>query len=345
MLIQQALLLLAAGQVSPQMERDAKGVPFFIDSRVQGYARQVLRKAMSNLAPADRENVVFVDLDDHPYANRPSLLREIYQPKKIGRDRFLDDQGEPFVAPPFPAKPQPPVSFRPMVWPPAVYAGSGPYRQVYSKVPASATAAGSSWESATIHLPGSTNISIADPTSETAFVYMGGWGGTGSGGAVDAGWQYSSVNNNWSAVVRREGSAQWSYATRYNADQDVNLKFYAPADNQVAIAWTATPYPTGTRIQRTMTFAMGAGYGWKANGNGCILKRMTSIGQDTEDFTTGSYIHNTHWSACLLGTSSTSNAAWGATNTGGFFNYPNTTVVATTYVSQSDETDNVSCNQ
>lgn len=77
MTILTALLLFANGQGWPQNERDPKGNAFFIDPSVRGAARKVLRRVMLNLAPQERENVVFVDSDDRPYANPPSLLREI----------------------------------------------------------------------------------------------------------------------------------------------------------------------------------------------------------------------------------------------------------------------------
>ena len=135
----------------------------------------------------------------------------------------------------------------------------------------------------------------------------------------------------------------WAYTTsRFIPDEEDNLKFYVPSDNNVAIAWTATPYPTGTRTQRTMVFAEAAGYGWNASGAGCIMKRMTSIAQAPEDLLSGSYIKNIRWYSCLIGSSSTSNRAWAAADVGGYQSYPSgSPKVSVAYVGPAEETDSI----
>ncbi len=306
---------------------------------------------MRTLAPEDRENVVYVDLDNRVYANKPELLQDLYLAPMATDNSYISPTGEVVAVPRLTSRP---ASFgrvtplgvgavSPLVVTPAPDSGgTGPFRRVYS---GATTTAGYSWESASISLKGSSNVYTDPAGTDAAEVYEGGWGATA--GAVDAGFQYSSTYNNWSAIVQREtptGIQIWVYPTsRFISDEEDNLKFYVPSDNNVAIAWTATPFPTGTRTQRTMVFAEAAAYGWQASGAGCIMKRMTSIAQQPpEDLFSGSYVKNIRWYGCLIGASSTSNHAWTSADVGGYQSYPSgSPKVSVTYVGPAEETDTI----
>jgi hypothetical protein len=123
---------------------------------------------------------------------------------------------------------------------------------------------------------------------------------------VDGGLQYSEKRNDWALFMHCAGFAFQSYNDRrFVAGQNVTLRFYVPADNVLAVAATGRDGSGGTvtetLIQDARFFpdaspldAAGdpgkpTGYGWRADGSGCILKRMTNIDQTPKEFDTASY--------------------------------------------------------
>lgn len=328
-----------------------------IDASVTAHGRQVLMSIMQKLDLEDRENIISVDLNNRVYTNRPELLQNLHFAPMEKDNSYVSSNGEVIAIPRLTNRPNAAGNVMPLtgdtssplvVTPGPNSGGTGPFRRVYSRA---TTTTGYSWESAYVLLQNPSGIKIAATTpADIAYVYEGGWGA--NGGAVDAGFQYSTANisnssGNWAAVVQREsssGAQLWGYTpSRFYSYEEDNLKFYVPSDNMVAIAWTATAIAEGSRNEITMAFAEAAGYGWKANGAGCILKRMTSIGQTPpENLNDGSYIKGTEWYNCLIGKSQTSNHSWTATDVGGYQNYPaNSSKVSVNYVSPSQETDTI----
>lgn len=167
---------------------------------------------------------------------------------------------------------------------PPTFTGTGPYRRVYS-------ATGASYLSVSVFLPGSSQVTMSG--SDTAYVYVGGWGANGAG-AVDAGFQYSPTFNNWSLFAAGVGVGRVNYgtsATRMAANQTVQLSF---AVTQSGTNVTLTVQATGTQINNaglvTQSVALANVAGWSPGGQN-TLKRMTSIAQvGGDNFTSGSRI-------------------------------------------------------
>ena len=71
------------------------------------------------------------------------------------------------------------------------------------------------------------------------------------------------------------------------------------------------------------------------------LKRMTSIAQDTQNLSDGSYIDGVDWSNSTIGTSAATAVPWLAAETGGYQSYTSN-VVSVNYVNAGSETDSIS---
>ena len=152
---------------------------------------------------------------------------------------------------------------------PPPFPGTGPYRRVYSDT-------GASYLSVSVFLPGATQVAMSG--SDTAYVYVGGWGANGAG-AVDAGFQYSPTFNNWSLFAAGVGVGRINYgtsATRMAANQAVQLSF---AVTQAGTNVNLTVQATGTQINGaglvTQSLTLANVAGWTPGGQN-TLKRMTT---------------------------------------------------------------------
>lgn len=217
---------------------------------------------------------------------------------------------------------------------PPQFPGTGPYRRVYSDT-------GASYLSVSVFLPGSPQVSMSG--SDTAYVYVGGWG-AGGAGAVDAGFQYSPTFNNWSLFAAGVGVGRINYgssSTRMAANQTVRLSF---AVTQSGTNVNLTVQATGTQINGaglvTQSLSLANVSGWSPGGQN-TLKRMTSIAQAGGDnFTSGSWINGVAWSNAVIGLDATSATTWTG---GGVQNYPTIPAVVTVnYVNAANETDAIS---
>jgi len=217
---------------------------------------------------------------------------------------------------------------------PPQYPGTGPYRRVYSET-------GASYLSVSVFLPGSPRVSMSG--SDTAYVYVGGWGASGAG-AVDAGFQYSPTFNNWSLFAAGVGVGRVNYgssSTRMAANQTVQLSFGV---TQSGTNVNLTVQATGTQINGaglvTQSLSLANVAGWSPGGQN-TLKRMTSIAQAGGDnFTSGSWISGVVWSNAVIGLDAASASPWTG---GGVQNYPTSpAVVSVTYVNAANETDAIS---
>jgi hypothetical protein len=218
---------------------------------------------------------------------------------------------------------------------PSEYTGTGTYRRVYSH-------SGYSRMSSYVTLPGSSSISMH--TGDTAYVYMGGWGTNGQG-AVDAGFQYSPTNNNWSLFMSAAGVGRVDDpGTRFSASQSVFLKFLVVQQGSrttLEVIANGTDI-NGVAVQRQLTLQNVPG--WSVSGTN-TLKRMTSIAQSGDHFSDGSYLDGVHWYSSMIGTTQSNMHPWAAADTGGYQSYPSTPgVVTVQYVNAGEETDSINLN-
>lgn len=211
--------------------------------------------------------------------------------------------------------------------------GTGPYRRITSL-------AAYSWEAAYVHLPGGSEISdhnytgYQDYNGDTGHVYMGGWGQ--SGGNVDAGLMHSTYYDNWAPIFNIAGVGVISYPERFASNQDVYLKFNIPSNGNIQLSVSGKLY--GSSTVTTYTHVEAAS-GFVYNGSN-ILKRNTTIGQKTENLSSGSWIHNVHWYSSQIGLSSTNYHSWQAADTYSYCTYTSE-VVSVSYVNAGEETDNI----
>ncbi len=60
---------------------------------------------MRTLAPEDRENVVYVDLDNRVYANKPELLQDLYLAPMATDNSYISPTGEVVAVPRLTSRP------------------------------------------------------------------------------------------------------------------------------------------------------------------------------------------------------------------------------------------------
>jgi hypothetical protein len=263
------------------------------------------------------------------------LSREVWKAPQAYDRCFIHRTGDKFTLRKVPPQPEPPLVFE--AGRHASNAGiarqieaefgtnSGPFRRVLSRPP-STKRPGFSWMSTSVHLPGA--IDLAEQGDDTACVYTGGWGGRG--GAVDAGFVHSRTRHNWSLFVRREvpvtSSKQptgqtFSLLKRFKEDQDVRLTLSVPADDTVAITAVGVDL-SGKPLKRTVMVAMDPQFEWRADGRANILKRITTIAQNKEDFSRAEKIVGVHWFSptatsgpCRIGWNWRNNHDWSTSDT------------------------------
>ncbi len=215
---------------------------------------------------------------------------------------------------------------------------SGPYRRVYSK-------AGFAYQYSKIFLPsdvsGTMKILNDSGHGDTAFVYMGGWGG--KGGAVDAGFQHgrymNGVQDDWSPffLVQQMGGPSAITLTdqkqadgapwRLLAGQEVELSFWVTKEADLTIlSMTMKGITNLDRQPATLTLRAPIDYrfGWDALGGANILKRMTTIGQTrgNQNLATGSYMAGVNWNSSTIGLTATNAQPWQSKHTGGYCTFP-----------------------
>jgi len=209
------------------------------------------------------------------------------------------------------------------------YKGTGAYREVCSFV-------GNGFENGTVYLPSAAKgeVFIGAP-GDVPYVYMGGF----VPDAVDAGWQYSPTYDNWAPIINAKGvftlcedvSPQCS---RVPGGTTVQMSFQINQDDQtVSLSWTCN----SCNGQFTLTSKNTV----KVDINNCLVKRITSIAQDKENFGTGSNITNVQWSGCMLGPSPADAQQWDGSSVSNYINYPDKTVIQVGFQDPSDETDAV----
>jgi hypothetical protein len=158
-----------------------------------------------------------------------------------------------------------------------VFTGTGPYRRLITKP-------GYSYVAGTVFLP--CKAARLHASFETAFAYVGGWGTGKAGKAIDAGFQRSDLHDNYSAFVLAQDFRQISKFPRFTCGQSVDFRFYAASDSELRLCTKGRT--TNGRVEVVEARLKHAStYGWPADGggsgDGIVLKRMTTIGQDNAD--------------------------------------------------------------
>lgn len=340
-------------------DKTAISIQSNISASIQGTERQIIANAMQGLSLEDQKNVIYITEDGTIYANKPELKDTVEKFKKINANLFEDSQGNRYALPAQTEKPNfvgstPPTTTmstygltdEPFIlnndsiniftapYPP-LDGKTGPYRRVFSKP-------NYAWSSAYVYLPGGSNIKDSNGPNtigDAGFVYLGGWGNTGS--AVDAGFIHGSTNSDWAPMIQINGTP-YGQSERLSEAQNAYLKFLVNANNKIAMAYSAIKKSTGTQISQT--FVMDAP-GFSLSG-GNIMKRMTTIGQKTQNMYSGSYIKNVHWYNTLIGLSDSSYHAWSSSDQAtddysGYHTYPDSTKVTVNFVNAGEETDTI----
>jgi len=231
---------------------------------------------------------------------------------------------------------------------------TGPFHGVYSQP-------GYAFEEAEVYLPSvhahPPGLYLHRPgTSDTAYVYLGGQSRTG--GAVDAGFQHSPTRDNWALFITCEGFPfHVSRYQRFAAGQVVDLRFYVPADNYVAVSAAGIDI-TGRHVVRTVVLDVGkypsneppaptglsgepTRFSWSASGDGNILKRMTSIAQHRQSWSTRSFMRGIRWQNVRIGRGADRLHTWTGDDEAAAVNWPDKKHVVVDHRTSSDETVNI----
>lgn len=167
---------------------------------------------------------------------------------------------------------------------------TGPYRRVYSTP-------GHNYLYARLVLPCRAAHLFGDANNhdvESGYVYTGGWGSTGAGQGIDAGfmkssWQDGSDKDAYSLFILYKGTMIVKQKKtdldlpRYKCDAEVDMVF-APESNQViGVTAVGTDVDGNARTEHlSVPLAAGDGWGTSSAGSetdGAVVKRMTTIGQ------------------------------------------------------------------
>lgn len=99
------------------------------------------------------------------------------------------------------------------------------------------------------------------------------------------------------------------------------MKFYVTGTNEATLAVSGI---TTAGVNQTYTIVRSGVSGWTPNGSGIRLKRMTTIGQSTENLNSGSYMKGVHWHDITIGYYSGTSliySGWTSTQSGGYHLY------------------------
>lgn len=290
---------------------------FFISSDLPTEEIEIMTEIMKELPALDRENVIYFSADGNVYANRSELKNNVETSRYIGDGIYTWENGESFVLPE--------EKFDYSLSSYACDGTKGPYRRAYSNP-------GYAYYEGNVYLPSASEVNDQSQPggNDTAYIYTGGRNVT----EVDAGFQYGKTNEDWAFFNRPFGQEHKSGA-RYRPGQTVTLKFYVSSDGKVTVSTTGIRM--GETSPSTQTLVADAP-GWKSNGSGNVLKRITSIGQSSNNFNSGSYVKNVKWSNSKIGTTSSNAQQWLAAQTGGYCSFPNSNIVNVNFVNAGEET-------
>ena len=235
---------------------------------------------------------------------------------------------------------------------------TGPFHGVYSQP-------GYSFEEAEVYLPSDharpPGLYLHRPGStDTAYVYLGGQSRTG--GAVDAGFQHSPSRDNWALFITCEGFPfHVSRFQRFASGQTVDIRFFVPADNYVAVSASGLDI-TGRHVTRTVVLdvdkypstappapgtlaGQSTRFTWTASGDGNILKRMTSIAQHRQSWSTRSFMRGIRWRNVRIGKGADRLHEWTFDDEAETVNWPDKRHIVVDARTPADETVNILLNR
>lgn len=296
-----------------------------IDSTITGQWRNLITAVMREL-PADRRANVVYFLPDGRILSNHVALAAASRTYRIENGTYSDMSGHVYAVPR--NDPMPPQSSRLPVplygTPPTNSGGTGAFRRVYSQ-PNFGT------EDATFNA--ACNASHMSST-DTPYIYGGGWGNFGY--AVDAGFQYGS-DGRLTSFVKTQSSGQMNLGP-YQLECGYPTTFYfTPLSNTQGYLSTIGTTTTGmSGYGDTLVFSLDPNGGWSQRCSGCVLKRMVSIAQKSENlsdqsnFAVAGNSPLINWTASTVGyvTSCNGSDCYGYTYQwtsyqGGYQSYPN----------------------
>lgn len=298
----------------------------FIDPNIQGKERRIIAEILKILPVEDRENVYYFAPDGNVYVNKQKLKANITTYTQIGDNTFKTNLGEIFTGLDHSTDKLPRLASYSCTF------AHGPYRRVFSK-------SGYSYYSGSVYLPSDSEVEDGSipgqGNGDTAYIYTGGRSSTGT--EVDAGFQHGETYDDWALFIKpSDNSNNKQNGPRFSAGQHVDIEFSVPQDGKVSLK--ATGIVRGESIRTSHTLITDAS-GFKANGTGNILKRLTSIAQTTENYGSGSFVKNVKWYNSKIGTSKNNATQWLANQTDGYCIYPSDkNVVHVNYVNAGEET-------
>ncbi|WP_028309054.1 hypothetical protein [Desulfitibacter alkalitolerans] len=304
----------------------------YIDASIMGEEKQIIYDVIKNLPASDRENVIFFAEDGTIYANKPELKESWTQYEKVEGNTYQDQEGNILIGPMDEGQSSELITIQSYT----CTGTEGPYRRVHSK-------SGYAWYGGNVYLPSKAKNEVKDQNysggnRDTSYIYTG--GRSSSGIEVDIGFLHNTNagtngNGNWGAFRRVAGGTMYSAPVRFAPGQTIYWKFYVPQYNQIALYFEAIPDGDTTKISYTI---VGDATGWKKNGTGNIIKRITHIAQPQTNLTTGSYLKNVRWSNSKIGLSDSQSTNWLSNQTGGTCLFPNSSIVKVNFADYSQET-------
>jgi len=217
------------------------------------------------------------------------------------QNTYVNDDGATFTGPPVQTKPN-------GVGAPADVAGqanTGPFRRIYSKL-------GYANVRGDVFLPcrAANFAQSGGKAVESGFAYVGGWGATDYGAAVDAGFvkstkQDGSTADNYALFIRidrKDGYATLPREQRFGCDHTAHFVFSTTPAGVLTLVGRGYDVHGNPMSPPPLTMATVVGDGWTAaaaasSANGALVKRMTTIGQPKgwSDSTFGNTLFNPDW--------------------------------------------------
>jgi hypothetical protein len=316
------VLLLSSCSKSPDLTLDLSAMDAYIDPEIQGKEREAMREILNALPENARADVVHLNDDGTLYTNRIVNKGKGKVIKKEGKsDVWMDQAGHPYsLALPTP-KPNPAesafeIETQTIVTPLCRLDGSGIEFTMHSQpgqYTSSVPALGGAELNVFAPSKASGKVLVEDPSGygctndrqsaygETAYVYLGGWGGVSADSRVDAGLQFNCATAATGTYSDYTLALFFSYQTgptsfmavndafanRFKAGQTLKLTYQVsgtkpstnPAGNQTMLYVNAygTPATGGTqRVSKTITIIYN---GWDLNGTHNIVSLSASVAQ------------------------------------------------------------------
>jgi hypothetical protein len=305
-----------------------------ISSDIVGNERTIMRNLLRSAPPSlrwrianDTKSNLYVSYysskTKQVYVNRSDIRNQLVAYKSLGEGLYADPSGHTVIAPPLDVRPnlrassgmrqaQNNVSV-------GVDHGSGPYRRVYS-LPNDWIDQGSFEMWSALHIPCNA-AHYARTTGEAGYAYLGGWGSNGV--AIDAGVFNTKLTNGqdqYQMFVRSDGTwlgpgipgVDKAVLASWPCGFNMSMNFYTSEPvtdangniNSNGSLWLSTsPYPMpalnpgdAAPIYLVIWDEPSRG-GWDPECSGCILKRMTTIAQNTyEDLNENTSFEGVSWS-------------------------------------------------